>query len=362
MLYRIASFLAFALVATLVLAGCGSADESSSDGASAAATASVNEDVVLTRIAFGSCNDQGDEQPLWATIRQNDPDLWVWLGDNIYGDTRDMSVLQAKYEQQQANESYQRLVADTRVVGTWDDHDYGENDAGRFYPKRDSSQQLFLDFMGVPEDDPRRTREGVYAAHTYGPPGQRVKVILLDTRYHRDSLAVDPDSGRRYQASAGDFLGEAQWAWLEDELANSDAQIHLIGSSIQIIPEQHGWEKWANFPQARQRLFDTIRASGAPGVILVSGDRHMAEHSRLDADVIGYPLHEVTASGLTHSWGGIGNEPNRHRVGDLYPRLNYGLMQIDWDAEPTQIVLQVRGRDDQVAIADTLSLADLQPS
>ena len=321
----------------------------------------MNEDVVLTRIAFGSCNDESDDQPLWATIRQHEPDLWMWLGDNIYGDTRDMSVLQAKYERQQSNDSYQQLVAATRVVGTWDDHDYGENDAGRYYPKRDSSQQLFLDFMGVPEDDPRRERAGVYAAHTYGPPGQRVKVILLDTRYHRDSLAVDPDSDRRYQASEGDFLGDEQWAWLESELANSDAQIHLIGSSIQVIPEQHGWEKWANFPQARQRLFDTIRASGAPGVILVSGDRHMAEHSRLDADVIGYPLHEITASGLTHSWGGVGSEPNRHRVGDLYPRLNYGLMEIDWDAEPAQIILQVRGRDDQIAIADTLSLAELQP-
>jgi alkaline phosphatase D len=350
----------FLITFALILTGCGSPDDASTDEASTAATtADVNEDVVLRRIAFGSCNDQGDDQPLWTNIRQHDPDLWVWLGDNIYGDTRDMSVLQAKYERQQSNASYQQLVAATRIVGTWDDHDYGANDAGRYYPKRDSSQQLFLDFMGVPDDHPRRNREGVYAAHTYGPPGQRVKVILLDTRYHRDSLAVDPDSGRRYQAGPGDFLGEAQWAWLDNELSNSDAQIHLIGSSIQIIPEQHGWEKWANFPEARQRLFDTIRASGASGVILVSGDRHLAELSRRD-DVLDYPLYDLTASGLTHSYEGA-EEPNRYRVGSLYDGLNYGLMQIDWEAEPTEIILQVRGRDDQVAIADTLSLADLQP-
>ena len=349
------------LIAALLFVGCGPSDDASTGSASTAApTADASEDVVLERIAFGSCNDQNDEQPLWAAIRQHEPDLWMWLGDNIYGDTRDMSALRAMYEQQQSHAGYQQLVAATRVVGTWDDHDYGANDAGRHYPKRDSSQQLFLDFMGVPADDPRREREGVYAAHTYGPPGQRVKVILLDTRYHRDRLTTAPDPDRRYQASAGDFLGEAQWAWLEDELANSDAQIHLIGSSIQVIPEQHGWEKWANFPQARQRLFDTIRASGAPGVLLVSGDRHLAEHSRLGADAIGYPLHEITASGLTHSYEGA-EEPNRHRVGALYDGLNYGLMQIDWDAAPTQIILQVRGRDDQVALADTLSLADLQP-
>jgi alkaline phosphatase D len=352
--------LPLALVVLLLLAGCGPSDDASRDSVSTATTtADVNQDVVLNRIAFGSCNDQADDQPLWDVIRQHDPDLWVWLGDNIYGDTRNMSVLQAKYERQQANAGYQRLVADTRVVGTWDDHDYGANDAGRYYPKRDSSQQLFLDFMGVPEDDPRREREGVYAAHTYGPPGQRVKVILLDTRYHRDSLTTDPNPDRRYQPGTGDFLGDAQWAWLEDELSNSDAQIHLIGSSIQVIPEEHGWEKWANLPQARQRLFDTIRASGAPGVIFVSGDRHLAELSRHD-DAVDYPLYDLTASGLTHSYEGA-QEPNRHRVGSLYDGLNYGLIQIDWDTEPTQVILQVRSRSDQITIADTLSLATLQP-
>ena len=362
--HRIASFLA--LVFTLLLIGCSPADDSSADDPStdatndaAATTAAVDGDGVLTRIAFGSCNREDMEQPLWTPIRQHDPDLWVWLGDNIYGDTRDMRVLQAKYKRQQANDGYQRLAASTRVIGTWDDHDYGENDAGRYYTQRDTSQQLFLDFMGVPADDPRREREGVYAAHTYGPPGRRVKVILLDTRYHRDRLAADPAPDRRYQAGPGDFLGEAQWAWLENELANSEAQIHLIGSSIQVIAEQHGWEKWANFPQAQTRLFDTIRQSGAPGVILLSGDRHLAELSRRD-DVLGYPLYDLTASGLTHSYEGA-DEPNRHRVGPLYGQLNYGLMQIDWDAEPTQIILQVRGRDDQVALADTLSLSDLQP-
>ena len=34
----------------------------------------------------------------------------------------------------------------------------------------------FLDFLDVPKDHPRREREGVYSAHTYGPPGRRVKL------------------------------------------------------------------------------------------------------------------------------------------------------------------------------------------
>lgn len=344
------------LTVALFLTGCTSPDTSTST-----TRAPIHEDVVLDRIAFGSCNHEDDPQPMWAHVLQHDPDLWMWLGDNIYGDTRDMDVLAAKYAEQRANEQYRALVAATRVVGTWDDHDYGENDAGRFYPKRDSSQQLFLDFMGVSDDHPRRERAGVYSAHTYGPAGRRVKVILLDTRYHRDSLATDPDPDRVYRPRPnGDVLGEKQWAWLEDELRNGDAQVHFIGSSIQVIPEQHGWEKWANLPQARQRLFETIRRSGAPGVILLSGDRHMAELSRLD-DPIGYPLYEVTSSGLTHSQGGDRTEPNRHRIGRMFTGRNYGLLQIDWEQQPATVTLQVRDENDGVVIEETVSLADLQP-
>lgn len=63
----------------------------------------------------------------------------------------------------------------------------------------------------------------MYAAYTYGPPGRRVKVFLLDTRYNRDAKWSD-----------GDVLGEAQWQWLDHELETSDAQIHIIASSVQV--------------------------------------------------------------------------------------------------------------------------------
>jgi alkaline phosphatase D len=315
----------------------------------------------LTHIALGSCNKQYEPQPLWSTILSHNPDLWIWLGDNVYADTKDMDAMRATYAQQQQNKGYQQLTATTPVIGTWDDHDYGANDAGRFYPKRDSSQQLFLDFLGVPDDDPRRLRRGVYSAHTYGPPGQRVKVILLDTRYHRDSLTrVNTDSALYRPNPDGDILGDAQWTWLEDELRTSDAQIHLIGTSIQAIPTQHRWEKWANFPQARDRLFALIDRTDAPGVVLLSGDRHKSELSRYDESGT-YPLYELTASGMTHVAPSDGSEGNRHRVGPLIIQKNFGLLHLDWSADPVQIQFQVRGTEDQILIDHTVSLAELQP-
>jgi alkaline phosphatase D len=315
---------------------------------------------VVSRIAFGSCNDQNAEQPLWTPIRKSDPDLWVWLGDNIYADTEDMQKMQADYRRQKQTPGYAALREQTRVVGTWDDHDYGVNDGDRTYPRRDSSQTLFLDFLGVPDDDPRRARDGVYSAHTYGPPGRRVKVILLDTRYHKDPLdyvgspdrlyAADPDAG---------LLGEAQWAWLENELTTGDAQVYVIGTSIQAIGAEHRWEKWADVPTERQRLLETIRRSQAPGVVLISGDRHRGELSRHD-DAVGYPLYELTSSGMTHATPAPG-ETNQHRIGDLVEVLHFGLLTIDFDAPEPTIRFQLRGVQDSLLLDHRAALADLQP-
>ena len=315
----------------------------------------------ITRIAFGSCNDQTAPQPLWDPIRASKPDLWVWMGDNIYADTANMTALDSMYARQRRHPGYRALRTSTRVIGTWDDHDYGANDAGRTYPKRDSSQMHFLDFLDVPKNHPRRAREGVYSAHVYGPPGRRVKVILLDTRYHRAPLTRDPLTEQLYFPNEkGDILGDAQWEWLEKELRTSSAQIHLIGTSIQAVSSRHAWEKWANFPRARERLFRVLDQSNAPGVVLLSGDRHHAELSRHD-EAIDYPLYELTASGLTHH-ASPGSEPNRHRVGPLVAALNYGLVTINWDAEPVTLQLQVQGTENETLLDHTIRLSELQPS
>jgi len=84
----------------------------------------------LTRIGFGSCAESSKPQPIWDAIHERQFDLFVFLGDNIYGDTRDMAVLRAKYAEFAAQPGFARLRAETPIVAIWDDHDFGENDAG----------------------------------------------------------------------------------------------------------------------------------------------------------------------------------------------------------------------------------------
>jgi len=307
----------------------------------------------LSTLAFGSCNRQDLPQPLWPVINQNNPQVWTWLGDNIYGDADDMHVLQAKYRQVLDEPGYQQLSARTEIIGVWDDHDYGRNDGGKEYGMKQESAQLFWDFIGEPADSPRRRQQGVYSAHTYGPADKQVKVILLDSRFHRDALErVD----RVYQVNeTGDMLGEAQWQWLEQELRNSKAKINIIGNGIQVLPEEQVYEKWANFPASRKRLLDLIAATGAQGVILLSGDRHIAEISKINYPGMRYPLYEVTSSGLTHVYSGAAVEPNRYRVGELVKKLNFGLLAFDWGRKGVQVEMLIKGEDNQTYLREVVS-------
>jgi alkaline phosphatase D len=292
----------------------------------------------LEVIAFGSCNRQFLPQPLWPVITENQPDLWIWGGDNIYGDSKDAAVIEAKYQQQLDQPNYAAFREQFPILGTWDDHDYGWNDAYSTYPLKEVTQNLALDFMDVPADDPRRQREGIYGAYDFGPEGQRVKVILIDNRYFSDHRKADNPQ----------LLGSAQKAWLGDTLRQSTAQINLLVSGTQILSEAHNYEKWANFPSDRAWLLKLIREESIPGVICISGDRHMHEISMLQESDAPYPLVDITSSGLTHSWENFKSEPNKHRVGEVFTQLGFGTLTIDWENQPVTVTAEIRNGSNQV--------------
>ncbi len=314
---------------------------------------SCKEENTITTIAFGSCSQQESNAQLWDEINAEKPNVWIWGGDIIYGDSPIMDTLARKYNTQKKRSGYQQLLKNTIITGTWDDHDYGVNDGGKQFTKRKESQQLLLDFLGVAKDDARRNQEGVYSSLVVGEGDKQIKIINLDTRYHRDTLIreyyIDSLTQRRSYNSIpnpeGDVLGEAQWSWLEKELQNSTAAINIINSSIQVLSEDHPFEKWANFPTAQQRLFNLIIKSNANGILIISGDRHIAELSKIELEGLSYPLYDFTASGLTHTWSEGMTESNKYRVGELIAKLNYGLIQFQWEKDSVELQLSVKGKD-----------------
>lgn len=298
----------------------------------------------LQTIAFGSCSHEDDSTQLWDEIAAQKPDLWIWMGDNIYGDTHDMALLKKKYDMQKARPDYKRLLKTCPVVGTWDDHDYGINDGGKYFSKKEASKKLALDFLDVPANAKVRKRAGIYDSYEFGPKGKKVKVILLDTRTFRDTVIYSKTPGRRYDPNPdGDVLGEQQWKWLEKELKNTNADLNIIVSSIQFLANEHYWEKWGNFPSARQRMLDLLMKTKPHNTLFISGDRHIAEVSRTTVSGLPYALYDFTSSGLTHTWDEARDEVNSLRVGQLIIQKNYGVIRISWNEKLADLEMEIRG-------------------
>ncbi len=323
----------------------------------------------ITRIAFGSCAEQSSPQAVWNAVVDSNPDVFIFLGDNVYGDTEDPAELRGAYEMLGANEGYQQLLEQSEVIATWDDHDYGENDAGREYPMKAQSKEIFLDFFNEPEGTERRTRDGgIYTSYTYGPAGQRVQIILLDTRWARSPIneVSDAEYEARQEVGAGPYtattgpdarmLSEAQWTWLEETL-REPAELHIIGTSIPFLQDGTGWETWANFPDEKGRMVDLIQETGANGTFFITGDTHWAQFSKRTSDAP-YPLWEVNSSGLTENWESI--PPDANRLGDVYFFDNYGLLSIDWDAPDPEVTMEIRAVDGDLVMQNTVRLSELQ--
>lgn len=298
------------------------------------------------RFAFGSCSRHDKPQSVWGAVRAVAPDAFVWLGDVIYADGKANGTRayigndahRAAFETQRAHPEYAALARETKIVGTWDDHDFGFNNAGAEWEQKPFAQRVFLDFLGVPLDSPRRERAGVYAHHTFRNLGRRgnrsARLILLDTRYHQ-------------RPEKGELLGEDQWRWLErallpvargnagdvsrkdddpsyrepaieSEADVGDVDVVVVGSSIQVHAETQklvdglfqGVESWNEFPAEKKRLLELVERSRAR-VVFLSGDVHHAEIITSPARcALPYELVEITSSGMTH--GILDEVPKKH--------------------------------------------------
>ena len=107
----------------------------------------VSSSKILNSLYFGSCNRTDLDPKIWNTITNQDPEVWVWLGDIVYSEKGSMKDLSEKYAQQKRLPAYKKLEENTTIFGVWDDHDFGENDAGASFQKRKKAGNYFLIFL-----------------------------------------------------------------------------------------------------------------------------------------------------------------------------------------------------------------------
>ncbi|CAA0092661.1 Alkaline phosphatase D [Zhongshania aliphaticivorans] len=344
-----------------------------------ATTAPSLSDVVT--ISFGSCLRQWADQPVWQAISALQSEAFIFAGDNVYTDVgpylkqREPQRIQQAYRDLALNADFTGFLkaaeqAGTGVYATWDDHDYGLNDGGNDYVFKGKSKQYFSDFFQL---DPREigdsVQTGVYHHRVIHAAGLRIQMIMLDTRSYRSEIlrddnrnACQPTGIVANETAGATVLGESQWQWLA-EVLSEPADIRLVVSSIQVLPTEHCFEKWANFPRERERLLALLGSSGAEGVVLLSGDRHLAEISRLQTASM-YPLYELTSSGLNSAVGE--NSPAVDEINSLRTRKhnvlvdNFGTVQIEQTGRGPVVVLQIRSTSGEVLQQERVPLALLQ--
>ena len=323
----------------------------------------------LQRVAFGSClKIQYSTDELWNSILSTKPNIFLFAGDNVYADSTNIDVLYTYYQKLEDEAGFRRLRSRVPILAVYDDHDYGISDGGKENPIKDEVAKACLDFFQVPVDDPRRKSKGVYGSYSYGSEGKRTQVILLDTRYFRDPLVKATVPIKRYAPNPdpkATLLGEEQWQWL-DKTLKEEADLRIIVSSIQVIPDKRGLESWGNFPLQRKKLFETIIKNNANGVIFVSGDAHFSEAS--STTVQGYPFYEVTSSALAHNHNTKDGKPtiysgfpNEYRIkGSDYTAGNFGLISVDWQGKETKVLLELKKTSGESYFKHELNLKDLQ--
>lgn len=250
--------------------------------------------------ALGSClyiNDKPYDRPgkpyggnpdILLQISKLNPDLMLWLGDNIYfreADFYSPERMDYRYRDGRSISEMQPLLAKAINLAIWDDHDYGPNNSDHTYRMRQAALRLFKNYWFNPMYGTDET-QGVFFRYKYSD----VEFFMMDDRIHRaPDHKKDPEKA---------YLGNGQLKWLEDALVNSDATFKFIAVGNQVTNQYQDGETYSSYPAEYKRLMNFIRDQKIEGVVFLSGDRHFTELLKTDYPGL-YPIYEYTSSPLT---------------------------------------------------------------
>ena len=235
-----------------------------------------NSNMIINKFAFGSCyNFFGPKRmDIFKTINNNNPDMFVWLGDVTYLDDINLNLIlgmspifnkqesERRFNETKNNNFYRVLREKVPVIGIWDDHDFEYNNAQGDASNKEITKQLFLNFLDESNDSLRRVEgNSIDASYSFGTGFKTFKIILPDLRINKNKSSLMSDS---------------QWDWLDNELKSNET-FTIIGSGIQFLPfDRNIWlEVWS--PKDRERFVNLLHKNKKSGVLLISGDIHCGQ-------------------------------------------------------------------------------------
>jgi alkaline phosphatase D len=242
------------------------------------------------RVAVTSCMEYGDfpVQPSWYLLLAEKPQLQLLLGDNVYANTTDREKLWAMHRVQRRVVGFAAVLRNVPTYAMWDDHDYGPNNSDGTAPGKENSLRAFKELFANPGAGTAETPGAFYRFH-WGD----VEFFMLDGRYHRSPDEAPNDDRKR-------MLGDEQMKWLADGLRDSKARFKVLASGSTLMASHD--DGWRIYDFDRKRLYQAIMGQKISGVIYLSGDIHRCVLDvRPASETGGYPLYEVTSSGVANS-------------------------------------------------------------
>jgi alkaline phosphatase D len=289
------------------------------------------------RLAFGSCawDVSHPVQNVWTSISNESVSAAVLLGDTPYIDSTDLSVLRRRYRDFWGNAELQAVSHRFPFYATWDDHDFGPDDALGRTPNKQNSRKAFMEyhvnaFYGTDGlssfPTSTDTHEGIFTRFRRGP----VEVFLLDTRWFANT-EPSPFNPERMT-----LIGERQWAWLQQALIESEAPVKVLASGMMWNEAAYPGkiDYWMAYPYEREGLFRFLKKERISGVILVGGDIHRSRHLvHPTGDRVGYELHEFVASPLAENPAPYNNIPSPWLRFDGELRESFLLLTVSADSD-----------------------------
>ena len=287
------------------------------------------------RIAFGSCADYVGEKgdSILATIAaKTEPDLFLWLGDNIYYEKADYASpagMKEALQKRFSNPLAKSFLLSIPHRAIWDDHDYGPNDSDSSFVYRKESQQIFARFW---KETP--TKLNKYGDLRWLERRGNLLIVGLDNRSHRGPVGTQ-------------MLGSGQLHWLESVLLeHQDATVVLVAVGSQVLNEAHVFENYVRFPE-RKHFLELLDRAPQKRIVLLTGDRHHSETNRLLLPS-GKSLVEYTSSALSSKLFAPTPkevEANIHLdPSSVVTDYNYGLLELDGNGSLRAAYLDRKGR------------------
>jgi len=284
-------------------------------------------------VALGACARVGSNGQVFEAIREEDPLLYMILGDFHYGDNgrNDIERYRQVMDLTLSRPAQAALYRSTPVAYMWDDHDYGGNDVDSSYVGRQAAMAAYREYS--PDYGLAGDESAIYQAFTVG----RVRFIVTDVRSARD-VHNSADDG--YDT----MLGSEQREWLLQELLaarDSAALIVWANPAPWIAPAEPGADTWGGYAEERAEIADFIADNQIDNLVMVSGDAHMVaidDGTNTDYSAgggAGFPLLHVAALDRQGSSKG---GPYSH--GAIPGAGHFGLIEVDDDGTTISVNLR----------------------